>query len=80
MTNEKTLKFTVVNTRSYTYEVPMNKVKEFLKESDEDTSKWNEVDMADFLYNYSSFADELDTYENEEVYSDSYIQDEEITE
>ena len=73
---EKFLKFSVVENTGRTFEIPMSKVKELLKESDEDTSSWNEVDMADFLYN--SVQDEVLSYEKENSYYESYIQDEEI--
>ena len=73
---EKFLKFSVVENTGRTFEIPMSKVKELLKESDEDTSSWNEVDMADFLYN--SVQDEVLSYEKENSYFESYIQDEEI--
>lgn len=73
---EKFLKFSVVETTGRTFEIPMEKVKELIKNADEDTSSWNEVDMADFLYN--SLQDEVLTYEKENSYFDSYIQDEEI--
>ena len=73
---EKFLKFSVVETVGRTFEIPMSKVREFLKESDEDTSKWNEVDMADFLYN--QIPDSVGKYEKENCYFESYIQDEEI--
>ena len=73
---EKFLKFSVVETTGRTFEIPMEKVKELIKNADEDTSSWNEVDMADFLYN--SVQDEIFSYEKENSYFDSYIQDEEI--
>lgn len=73
---EKFLKFSVVETTGRTFEIPMEKVKELIKDADEDTSSWNEVDMADFLYN--SLQDEVLTYEKENSYYESYIQDEEI--
>ena len=74
---EKFLKFSVVENVGRTFEVPMEKVKELIKNSEEDTSSWNEVDMADFLYN--SLQDEVLTYEKENCYYESYIQDEEIS-
>ena len=74
---EKFLKFSVVETTGRTFEIPMEKVKELIKNADEDTSSWNEVDMADFLYN--SLQDEVLTYEKENAYYESYIQDEEIS-
>ena len=73
---EKFLKFSVVETTGRTFEIPMEKVEELIKNADKDTSSWNEVDMADFLYN--SLQDEILTYEDENSYFDSYIQDEEI--
>lgn len=73
---EKFLKFSVVETTGRTFEIPMEKVKELIKNADEDTSSWNEVDMADFLYN--SVQDEIFSYEKENSYFESYIQDEEI--
>ena len=75
---EKFLKFSVVETTGRTFEIPMSKVKELLKESDEDTSKWNEVDMADFLYNNYDMQDTILTYEKDNSCYESYIQDEEI--
>lgn len=78
MTQEKSLKFSVVETTGRTFEIPLSIVKELLKESDEDTSNWNEVDRADFLYN--EIPDSLGKYEKENSYFESYIQDEEITE
>ena len=74
---EKFLKFSVVETSGRTFEVPMEKVKELIKNSEEDTSSWDEVDMADFLYN--SLKDEVLTYEKENSYYECYIQDEEIS-
>ena len=74
---EKFLKFSVVENVGRTFEVPMEKVKELIKNSEEDTSSWDEVDMADFLYN--SLQDEVLTYEKENSYYESYIQDEEIS-
>ena len=73
---EKFLKFSVVETTGRTFEIPMEKVKELIKNADEDTSSWDEVDMADFLYN--SVQDEIFSYEKENSYFESYIQDEEI--
>ena len=75
---EKYLKFSVSETTGRTFEIPLSEVKELLKEStDEDTSNWNEVDMADFLYN--EIPDMLGRYEKENCYFESYVQDEEIT-
>ena len=73
---EKFLKFSVVETTGRTFEIPMEKVKELIKSAKEDTSSWNEVDMADFLYN--SVQDEISSYEKDNSYFDSYIEDEEI--
>ena len=75
---EKFLKFSVVETTGRTFEIPMEKVKELLKKSDEDTSSWNEVDMADFLYNTYEIQDSILEYEKENSCYESYIQDEEI--
>lgn len=77
---EKFLKFSVVETTGRTFEIPMEKVKELLKESDEDTTNWNEVDMADFLYNTYEIQDNILKYEKDNSCYESYIQDEEITE
>ena len=77
---DKFLKFSVVETTGRTFEIPMSKVKELLKESDEDTSSWNEVDMADFLYNTYEIQDNILKYEKDNSCYESYIQDEEITE
>lgn len=74
---EKFLTFSVVESMGRTFEIPMEKVKELIKNADEDTSSWNEVDMADFLYN--SLQNEVLTYEKENSYFESYIQDEEIS-
>ena len=74
---EKFLTFSVVESMGRTSEIPMEKVKELIKNADEDTSTWNEVDMADFLYN--SLQNEVLTYEKENSYFESYIQDEEIS-
>ena len=75
---EKFLKFSIVEQIGRTFEIPMEKVKELLKESDEDTSKWNEVDMADFLYN--QLPDSIAEDEKDNAYYESYIQDERIEE
>ena len=77
---DKFLKFSVVETTGRTFEIPMEKVKELLKESDEDTTNWNEVDMADFLYNTYEIQDNILKYEKDNSCYESYIQDEEITE
>lgn len=75
---EKFLKFSVVETTGRTFEIPMEKVKELLKKSDEDTTNWNEVDMADFLYNTYEIQDNILKYEKDNSCYESYIQDEEI--
>jgi hypothetical protein len=75
---DKFLKFSVVETTGRTFEIPMSKVKELLKKSDEDTSSWNEVDMADFLYNTYEIQDNILKYEKDNSCYESYIQDEEI--
>ena len=74
---EKFLKFTVVETIGRTFEIPMSEVESFLKESSEDTTNWNEVDMADFVYNDISH-ELIKEYETTSVLSETYIQDEEI--
>ena len=73
----KFLNFSVVETTGRTFEIPLDKAIELIKAStDEDISNWNEVDMADFLYNQLS--DNVLAYEKDNCYYESHIQDEEI--
>ena len=75
----KFLKFSVAIQTGRTFELPLDKAIEFIKENTkEDISNWNETDLADFLYN--QIPDYLDKYEKENCYYETHIQDEEIEE
>ena len=75
----KYLKFSVVEKTGRTFELPLDKAVELIKKNtNQDISKWNEVDISDFLYN--EISDYLLPYEKENSYFESHVQDEEIHE
>lgn len=73
MTN---LKFSAVRETGTTYEIPMDKAKEVLDKYGVDYSTWNEDELAEELYNF--YRKDIEEYEIEEVYCNTYVQDVEV--
>ena len=73
----KYLRFSICEQSGRTFNIPLDKALELIKQdTDEDTSSWNECDIADYLYN--QIPDDIWEYETANDYFESNIQDEEI--
>lgn len=74
----KYLKFSVTEQTGRTFDLPLDKAIEIIKNGGNDPSDWNESEIAETLYN--CYSDDLAKYEKENCYFESYVQDEEIYE
>ena len=73
----KYLRFSICEQSGRTFNIPLDKALELIKQdTDEDTSSWNECDIADYLYN--QIPDMIEKYEKENCYYETHVQDEEI--
>ena len=72
----KSLLFSVCEQSGRTFELPLEKAVEILKEYGEDCDNWNADEIAETLYN--NYSDDISKYEKENCYFESYVQDVEV--
>ena len=74
----KYLKFSVTEQTGRTFELPLDKAIEIIKNGGGDPTDWNECDLSEELYNF--YSDDIAQYEKDNCYFESHVQDEEIYE
>ena len=76
----KTLKFSVCEQTGRTFEIPLDKAIEIIKQASKDAepSTWNEDELAEELYNF--YSDDIAKYERDNCYFETFVQDVEVNE
>ena len=76
----KTLKFSVCEQSGRTFEIPLDKAIEIIKQESKDAepSTWNYSEIAEELYNF--YSDDIAKYERDNCYFETFVQDVEVSE